>query len=74
MAIAEDMARETAAALKRIEKGITPERALLSAGVAAVTAVIEGRSELTSTDFLRWRESSAQPGICTGAFRRPASG
>jgi AcrR family transcriptional regulator len=47
MAIAEDMARETAAALKRIEKGIAPERALLSAGVAAVTAVVEGRSELT---------------------------
>jgi AcrR family transcriptional regulator len=47
MAIAEDMARETAAALTRIEKGIAPERALLSAGAAAVTAVVEGRSELT---------------------------
>jgi AcrR family transcriptional regulator len=46
IAIAEDMARETAAALTRIEKGIAPERALLSAGVAAVTAVVEGRSEL----------------------------
>ena len=46
VAIAEDMARETAAALKRIEKGIAPERALLSAGVAAMTAVVEGRSEL----------------------------
>jgi AcrR family transcriptional regulator len=46
MSIAEDMARETAAALKRIDKGIAPERALLSAGVAAVTAVVEGRSEL----------------------------
>ena len=46
IAIAEDMARETATELKRIEKGIAPERALLRAGVAAVTSVVEGRSDL----------------------------
>lgn len=45
-AVAEDMARETAAALGRIEKGIAPERALLRAGVAAMTEVVEGRSGL----------------------------
>ncbi len=45
-AVAEDMARETAAALARIEKGIPPERALLRAGAAGVTAVVEGRSVL----------------------------
>ncbi len=46
MSIAEDMARETAVALTGIEKGIDPELALLSAGVAALNTVVEGRSEL----------------------------
>jgi AcrR family transcriptional regulator len=43
MSIVEDMAHATAAALKTTPKGIEPERALLSASTAMVTAIAEGR-------------------------------
>jgi AcrR family transcriptional regulator len=80
MAIAEDMARETAAALAGIEKGIAPERALLSAGVAALNTVVEGRSELpldrllamarvvSATRNLHRRVSAARKRVITQAL------
>jgi AcrR family transcriptional regulator len=43
MSIVEDMAHATAAALKTTPKGVEPERALLSASTAMVTAIAEGR-------------------------------
>jgi AcrR family transcriptional regulator len=43
MSIVDDMAHATAAALINTAKGIDPERALLSASTAMVTAIAEGR-------------------------------
>jgi AcrR family transcriptional regulator len=43
MSIVDDMAHATTAALKNTAKGIEPERALLSASAAMVTAIVEGR-------------------------------
>jgi AcrR family transcriptional regulator len=43
MSIVEDMAHAMAAALETTPKGVEPERALLSASTAMVTAIAEGR-------------------------------
>jgi AcrR family transcriptional regulator len=43
LSIVDAMAHATAAALADVEKDVDPERALLSAGIAAMTAVIEDR-------------------------------
>jgi AcrR family transcriptional regulator len=47
LSIADAMARATAAGLADVETDVDPERALLSAGIAAVKAVIEGRGAVT---------------------------
>jgi AcrR family transcriptional regulator len=45
--IVDEISEATAVALKDVESGVDPERALLSATTAALTAVVEGRGAVT---------------------------
>jgi AcrR family transcriptional regulator len=47
LSIVDEISEATAAALKDVESDLDPERALLSATIVALTAVVEGRGAVT---------------------------
>jgi AcrR family transcriptional regulator len=58
LSIVDAMSHATATALADVEKDVDPDRALLTAGIAAVTAIAEGRGAVTLDRLLAMAQIS----------------